>query len=360
MMLNKLQPFRNKYYVVVAILFVLVLWMLSGVFTSNHDKQAKQSQHNYFKIEKFTPRQHTSTLKAFGILEASDKILLTSIAGGRVLEVFVQSGTYLKKGDVILKVEDKSAKERLARANIALEKAQLMHNSISQLYNNGSASKFEMADATEKLELATAELKDAKEILNDTFVKAPFNGFVDFISVEKNDVIGYGTNGSRVVGEFYKVGAFKAKVYLSQTEVAQVSYNTPVTVSMINGSGKDITLNGTVTFISKVAAKDTKAFLTEITINDNKNSLMNNIDATVTFSLVFDNCILVPKSALSIDSSGNFILKSVEDNKVKSLIVKAIFEKDDYIGILHQSALNIITVGAQYLTENSTISEKTK
>ncbi|WPX98162.1 hypothetical protein [Candidatus Fokinia crypta] len=32
--------------------------MLSGVFTSNHDKQAKQSQHNYFKIEKFTFVRH--------------------------------------------------------------------------------------------------------------------------------------------------------------------------------------------------------------------------------------------------------------------------------------------------------------
>ncbi|WP_158521639.1 efflux RND transporter periplasmic adaptor subunit [Candidatus Fokinia solitaria] len=334
--------------------------MLSGVFTSKHGEMPQQDEHNYYKVETFTPGKHASTLKAFGILEASDKILLTAVTGGKVLKVFVQSGTYLKKGGSILKVEDGSAKERLTKANAALAKAQLIYDSISNLYNKGSASKFEMTDATEKLELATAELKDAEKALDDTVVKAPFDGFVDFISVAKDDMIGYGTNGNRVVGEFYKIGAFKTKVYLSQTEVSQITYNTPATISVVNGKGESVSLNGIITFISKVAAKDTKAFLVEIAVSDSRNNLMNNIDATVTFNLVFDNCILVPKSALSIDASGNFILKSVQNNKVQSLVVKVVFEKDDYIGILYEDTLNIVTVGAQYLTDGTVIDESQK
>jgi RND family efflux transporter MFP subunit len=127
-----------------------------------------------------------------GWLEWEQKVDMRVVENGVVEDVAVSAGQHVKKGDLLLRMDQREAKAnlleakaRVARAKIASEKAQRALDRSHELYDRGLIAQEELKDSELEQAAAVAEEDSAKAgeaaaqvALERTELRAPFNGIV--------------------------------------------------------------------------------------------------------------------------------------------------------------------------------------
>lgn len=202
----------------------------------------------------FTERNDiTETVSASGKIQPEVEVKLSPDVSGEIVELLVQEGDQVMKGDLLVKIKPDTylsmlqrseASLNTAKANLAKSKAQLTESESNyqrnkKLYDNGaiSASEFEQIESAFKVaELnvesavysvnsAEASLNEAQENLDKTSIFAPTDGTISRLNVEL---------GERVVGTAQMAGTELLRLAnLSQMEVAvEVNENDIVRVGL--------------------------------------------------------------------------------------------------------------------------------
>lgn len=123
---------------------------------------------------------------------AADKVNLTTPVSGVVKAVYVDAGQRVKKGATLLALDDTHFKARVMEAEAGVmrakqeaEEAERDFKRAEELYDRGvssttefDAAKLRRARAAASLREAEARLIIARKNLQDTVLKAPFEGVV--------------------------------------------------------------------------------------------------------------------------------------------------------------------------------------
>lgn len=123
---------------------------------------------------------------------AADRVALTTPVSGVVKEVYVQVGQRVKKGDKLLALDDTVLRARVMEAEAGLTRvkqeaddADREFKRTEELYDRGvgstsefDAAKLRHARATATAREAEARLIIAQKNLEDSVLKAPFDGVV--------------------------------------------------------------------------------------------------------------------------------------------------------------------------------------
>jgi len=123
---------------------------------------------------------------------AADRVALTTPVSGVVKEVYVQAGQRVKKGDKLLALDDTILQARFMEAEAVLTRMQKEADDADgdfkraqELYDRGVSSTSEFDAAKLKHTRATANAKEAearliiaRKNLEDSVLKAPFDGIV--------------------------------------------------------------------------------------------------------------------------------------------------------------------------------------
>lgn len=123
---------------------------------------------------------------------AADRVPLTTPVSGVVKEVYVQVGQKVKKGDKLLALDDTRLKARAMEAEAGVtrsrqeaEDAERELKRAQELYDRGvssttefDAAKLKHARAAANAQEAEARLIIAQKNLEDSVLKAPFDGVV--------------------------------------------------------------------------------------------------------------------------------------------------------------------------------------
>ena len=123
---------------------------------------------------------------------AADRVRLSTPVSGVVKEVYVQTGQRVKKGDKLLALDDTRFKARVMEAEAAMmrvkqeaDDADREFKRAEELFDRGvssttefDAAKLRHARATASSKEAEARLIIAQKNLEDSVLKAPFDGVV--------------------------------------------------------------------------------------------------------------------------------------------------------------------------------------
>ena len=101
----------------------------------------------------------------------------------------VKVGDNVKKGDVICKLDPEDRVARLDEAIANEKQAQLKFDATVALAKEGYRSENAVASAEAILKGAVARREIAENAVNNTMLKAPFDGFVEDINVKVGDLI---------------------------------------------------------------------------------------------------------------------------------------------------------------------------
>lgn len=114
-------------------------------------------------------------------VEGKVNVDIRSRIDGYIQTIYVEEGSYVKAGQALFKIDDRSYTETLNSAKAQLANAELEVNKYRMLSQNNVTSDFQLKTAEAAYLTAKSAVETARINLGFTRVKAPVNGFIGFI-----------------------------------------------------------------------------------------------------------------------------------------------------------------------------------
>jgi membrane fusion protein, multidrug efflux system len=354
--LPKFWALKQSYRVVIIIVAVVVLWMLSGVFHSKSKNVAENSEQIMVKVinSQATPKKKVLNLN--GITKASKVIDIKAETEGIIFSIPVKKGQFLKKGDIIVKLDERNHLKQLEEAEADYSRQLLSYNATKATFDKNLSSAISLADATTRLKAAENAVKSAKDDIEKTISNAPEDGFVDNIYVEEGDFAA--VMQSSKFATFLVLNPLQIIAYIPEKNIQEAPSATEANV--IFSDKKEVV--GQIKFLSKIADAATKTYKVEIELPNEDYKI--NSGQTVQIKIPLSDIIShhIPRSALNLDMKGDISVKTVDDaNKVKIVSVELIDEDADgfWVTGLPEST-KIITLGHQYVKNGELVNVNDK
>jgi HlyD family secretion protein len=202
----------------------------------------------------------TSIVTATGKVKAQADIEISADVMGRIEELPVEEGDRVKKGQLLVKIDDKSrrmdvaqARGSLLSAESAYEKARIDLEREQQLYerNLSSQAKLDIAEnafeqAEAQVQVSQASLDRALDQLDKCTIRSPMDGIVTALNSEEgeNVVIGTMNNPGTIIMVISDLSAMEIEAEVDETDIAQVGLDQ--SVEIVLDAFPDTTFEGKV------------------------------------------------------------------------------------------------------------------
>lgn len=265
-------------------------------------------------IESAVPR----IISVRGTIQAEDDAVLSSRATGPVIRERVGLGDYVRKGDVLLEIDERMNNGMLAQAQGALAQAQAAEalaatnlRRFQSLYESQACSQLELDMAIMQHETAAGAVKQgqgavsaAAAVANESTIRAPFDGIIVEKFVNVGDLVAPGRPLVRMQTKTGRDLAFTVR----SADAAQVSVGSTVSCKLDN---LDHEVQATITELSPSADPMTHTISIKARLND-ADSLAAGFTATAELQGELTKSMLAPRSALYI--TGGLQLVTVVDS----------------------------------------------
>ncbi|CAL7962163.1 membrane fusion protein, multidrug efflux system [Alphaproteobacteria bacterium] len=343
---------KSKIIVVVSLMVLILFWMASGIFRKNHvteQESPEAGKKMSYEVKAYSAQLRSVYLKAQGNTLATHRVPVTSAVEGKITQISGTSGTFMEKDEPILEIEKKNKKENLDKAKATLRRANIGYKAALVLYEKGLGSIAALEQAEIGVKEAKSALALAKIDVQDTTVRAPYNGYVDYIKAQVGDMNAKGV----VLGYFINSSAITVQVNLSEKEMLLARQAKTARILINDGQYAD----AVVKFLSKVADKDLPTFLMELEVKNEDAKLFSGQNVEVDVVVGQQMAHKLPQSALMLNNAGVLAVKAVDtNNAVKTYPISVIDEDEEgvYVVGLPQE-VKIITVGHGYAMEGETL-----
>lgn len=215
--------------------------------------------------------------------------------GGPIDRFDVYAGNYYQKGELIAGIDSRDFCLRKERAEALYNQAKAEFSRVESLYrkNNLSASAFEKARA----EYATARtsFESAINELDDTHLKAPFNGYVSEVYIEKFQDI----KPTMPVVSFIDIDQLKIEAYVTQDIAFKADALNSVTLRF--DASPDQCFTARVKEISKNATRNNLSYLLTAVLPNPNGKFLAGMSGKLCLEMISDSTltqILIPRKGL--------------------------------------------------------------
>ncbi len=167
-----------------------------------------------------------SVLRSTATLEAEDQVIVAAEAARRVVEIRVEEGDEVHRGQLLLRLQDDEQRSALAKATTLLEQAEREWRRQEKLYEQKLTTEKAYNDALAAYEQRRLEKADAEREWGYTQVKAPIDGTVTQRFVKVGDQVNPGTQ----LFEIIDFTSLVARVYVPEKNLPRIAVGQPARI----------------------------------------------------------------------------------------------------------------------------------
>jgi RND family efflux transporter MFP subunit len=266
--------------------------------------------------------------------------------GGQVRAIYVKKGDFVRKGQLLLKLDDAIIRQNVvaARQSTAATRTQLaLARSIYQrqknLWDQNIGTEVQVLQARTNVEALENNLKTqlenikaAEEQLKTTNVVSNVSGVADEVNIH----VGETFTGSPMAGiKIVNTSSLKVITDIPENYLSRVSKGTPVVISV-----PDInkTFNSTISVVSQSISATSRGFTAEARIPNDKDLKPNQMAMIKIQDYAKSNAVTVPVNTLQTDESGKFVYVAVKEGN--NLVAR---KRNVNIGELYGDQLEVRT-----------------
>jgi len=136
--------------------------------------------------------QWHDSLSAVGSINAEQGVIVAPEIAGTVSEIDFESGANVKKGDLLLKLDDSTEQAQLRAAEAQAEWARVSAERTRKLRADNTASQSELDQAEASLKQAVANADNIRATIDKKAIRAPFSGQLGIRLVNLGEQIAVG------------------------------------------------------------------------------------------------------------------------------------------------------------------------
>jgi len=237
-------------------------------------------------------------------------------AGGKITKINADKGDFVRQGQTLLETDNEQIKAALsaAEANLEYQKSDFERN--KKLLDEGSIPQASFDASKLALAQAKASYDQAKKQMEDSVLKAPFDGTITSRIVEMGEILSPGSPAFRLID----VSRVKVQAGIPEKNITEFKKGNTVSIQLDALPGKEF--EGRINYIAPEATTTVRTFLCEIIVENRsgliKAGTMGN--ARIEES-TYSDVLVVPLNALIDTHEGRMVFVAKNDTIAESRIV---------------------------------------
>ncbi|CAM1334571.1 efflux RND transporter periplasmic adaptor subunit [Tenacibaculum aestuariivivum] len=275
-------------------LYTIALVSISFLITSCGNDTKKISEDTSIpiavRVKKVEATNSSLFVTASGKTQAVQSADLSTRMMGFVNEVYVNVGDKVKKGQLLIAINNADLQAKRAQVNAGITQAKVGYKNAEKdftrfknLLAENSVSQKEMDDMTANFQMAKARLEAANQQKNEvnsqfkyTNITAPFSGVITSKNIEKGAM----ANPGMSLLSIEKPNEFEVIAMVSESEILKIKKNSEATVIVKSINQK---IKGKVTEISTSAKNTGGQFLVKVALDKTPIKILSGMFTTVQF-----------------------------------------------------------------------------
>lgn len=268
---------------------------------------------------------------------------------GRIEFVGVQRGASVRRGEVIVRLDERDRRARLAQAEATVKQRQVEYEGRQKLMTESYVSEAQLQEAIAQLEAAKTELTRAMLDLDYMSIRAPFDGALQARHVEEGDFVSRGDPIARFVDNRTII----VSANVSEFDAGYVITGQTAQARLATGE----TVRGKIRYVAPVADEATRTFEVELEIDNSDGQLRAGGTAELRIPAERVLAHRVSPSLLTLDDAGNVGLKIINDSgEVEFVVADVALSTSEGIWIVGlPETATIITVGHGFVAPGSLV-----
>ena len=259
-------------------------------------------------------------IEAAGIVSGINEAYVVSETQGIIQSVSFELGNRITEGQVLVKVDDTIPRLNMEQAKEQFEIAKLDLEATEKLFNDGSASKAELARARSAVNGAQALYQSALKTFRDCTIRAPIGGYI--AQKESGITLGNYLSPGMRVARIVDISSLKAEVAVGEGQVSLVSQGAPATV-LIPAAGDQKLFEASVSAVAAGSDPATGSYPVIVTWqNPVGNTIKSGMSATVTIQTQEQEPVVLIPSAAVVEQAGQSYVFTAEANRAAQKPVK--------------------------------------
>jgi membrane fusion protein (multidrug efflux system) len=262
-----------------------------------------------------------------GTLLANEEVQLRPEISGRVTGIFFAEGSKVKKGDVLLKINDRELKAQLEGKGVEEKQASDLESRAHRLFEMKGISQEEYDKVANALKIIQVQKEVIQAQLAKTEIVAPFDGIIGLRYISEGSFV----STNMLVATMQDVDPMKVEFSVPEKYVKQIKKGTEI--SALVGDSKE-EYKGVVYAVESKIDLETRTIKARAKIPNPHGDLIPGSFAKVNIALEqLPNAIVIPSEAVIPEMTGEKVFICV-NGKARSVPVKT--------GIRTESSIQIV------------------
>jgi len=262
-----------------------------------------------------------------GTLLANEEVELQPEIAGRVTDVFFTEGSKVKKGDVLIRINDRELKAQLKGKEIEEKQASDLEARECRLFEIKGISQEEYDKVANALKMIQAQKEVIEAQLAQTEIIAPFDGIIGLRYVSPGSYV----STDMLVATMQDVYPIKVEFSVPEKYVKQIKKGTEITVLVGNSKEE---YKGVVYAVESKIDLATRTIKARARIPNPNGDLIPGSFAKVDITLEqLPNAIVIPSESIIPEMNGEKVFICV-NGKARSVPVKTGIRTENSIQIV--------------------------
>jgi membrane fusion protein, multidrug efflux system len=278
----------------------------------------KKQTARLISVTPVTTQDFSHYIELQGRIDADNISIVTPRgAPAQVTQMFVQKGQMVKKGQLLLKLDESIIKQNIVAAEqqkkgivTQLEFAKNIYQRQKNLWDQGIGTEVQVITAKNNVEAlenqirATTEgINVIKEQLKTTNVYAEVSGIADEVNVRVGEVFqGMGMGGPQI--RIVNTSSLKAIADIPENYISKIGKGSPVIVSVPDANR---TYNSSISFTSASIDPNSRGFNSESRLPYDGSLKPNQIAIVKVLDYSAKNAVVVPVNVVQTDETGKYV-----------------------------------------------------
>ena len=286
-----------------------------------------------------------------GTLAPWEEATISIEVDGRIIEVNVDLGDLVKKGDVLARIMPSEYEWKKVQAEADLATSEADYKRQQKLFAEGIATKQQIDEVQRKLDVARAAADLARKKLFDTVLRAPFDGSVAKRLINQGEYIRSGSSAFYLVRQ----NPIKFKGDVPARYAADVHKDDHVFAYA--ESIDSLSLAGTIVRVGPSVASDSRSFPIEAEIDNSEGKVKPGTFARVAILAGKNqNALTIPEAAV-ITFAGTPRVFVVEAGKANERIIETAGKIHDRVLVAKglKAGEKVVITGVELLSDGRSV-----
>ncbi len=339
------------YSIIITISLITLVGCADSSGSDKEDSKQTEEPSVYVKTETLQLVSFVDNIYVRGTAKAFQHANLSSDEAGKIKKFVNDKGSYVKKGDVIVLIDNDILKANLDAAFAQYQKAESTFVRQEIVYKQQVTSELTYLNSKFERDIAKANYELIKARYDRTYIKAPFAGIVDQKFAEIGETV---MPGFPIVS---LVSMYKIKVVAGVPENYVNMVRERSNVEVVFKDLNDAKYTSKVAYVGHTISTNNRTFPIEIILNNRDGKIKPELNAQIFIEIaIYENVFVIPEETLTETDLGPSVFIA-KDGIAEMRIVEIISRSKNEIAIKDglKNGEHLIVVGYQKLVNGEKV-----